>query len=634
MIISMKKLEVILLKQHLEKILTELQKLGYCSLESVPLHRNEKSYLTRMHLSENEDEQKNILHEITKISKELEAILNIPIQKLSSDESKELKEIQSLSLENKLAILMKYRRQLKSLTRKQCNIQDNSKTLKKYKNIAPFIKSLSLDETTCSVHTFSFPTAEDSVKEVLNEEIKKLQSPLKQLQFFKLNKIKTIGIIVVPKEFSKTVKKLTWKAGAIDFVLPPAYRHKTLVESFKLIDKELKSLPGKISKIDSQIKSVSKSCAQSLSVIKEACFLEEQRLNSLKNFVSGKYIHAVHIWVPHDKVKHVMSIINEITDKACSISEIEKNYKPEDVPVNLKNNSYSKPFEVLLKIFPPPTYKSFDPTFINSISLPLFYGVIVGDIAYGLIIFIIMFWLKKTFKHNNMIQAVGQIGYYCAISTIIFGAIFSEFFGDFGHHSLHMWQPLINREKSESIIFMMLLTGCIGFFHITIAICLGIYNGLQLKDKHLYKERLGQLLFAIALAFFVIGLFTQISILILPGILFFMASFIVLIFGAGPLSILELVGLITNILSYTRLMALGVASIVVAKVANVIFSKLNTSASGFITGLIVAVFLHGLNVILSMFSPTVHSLRLHYVEYFTKFYQSEGKTFTPFGKIK
>ena len=101
----------------------------------------------------------------------------------------------------------------------------------------------------------------------------------------------------------------------------------------------------------------------------------------------------------------------------------------------------------------------------------------------------------------------------------------------------------------------------------------------------------------------------------------------VLLWGAGVVGLLEVFSLFSNILSYSRLMALGVASVVLALVANRIFAELDYG----VTGLLAAATLHALNAMIAMFSPTIHTLRLHYVEFFTKFYRPEGRDFVRFG---
>jgi V/A-type H+-transporting ATPase subunit I len=140
-------------------------------------------------------------------------------------------------------------------------------------------------------------------------------------------------------------------------------------------------------------------------------------------------------------------------------------------------------------------------------------------------------------------------------------------------------------------------------------------------------ERLGQLLFLGGIILLVAATVTRSAVVLSTAALFAAIGIVTLVRGAGIIGLLEVFSLISNILSYARLMALGMASVVLALVANRMFSQFD---SGFI-GLLVAIPLHALNIVIGMFSPTIHTLRLHYVEFFSKFYKPGGRNYVRFG---
>jgi V/A-type H+-transporting ATPase subunit I len=115
-----------------------------------------------------------------------------------------------------------------------------------------------------------------------------------------------------------------------------------------------------------------------------------------------------------------------------------------------------------------------------------------------------------------------------------------------------------------------------------------------------------------------------------PAIVLFLVGLAILIYSLGKLGFflgpLELMGLVGNILSYLRIAAIGLASVYLAMVAN----ALAGFVGNILIGLIIAVLFHALNIALGAFSPTIQSLRLHYVEFFSKFYHGGGQPFRPF----
>jgi V/A-type H+-transporting ATPase subunit I len=167
----------------------------------------------------------------------------------------------------------------------------------------------------------------------------------------------------------------------------------------------------------------------------------------------------------------------------------------------------------------------------------------------------------------------------------------------------------------------------IGATHVALGLFFGMINARQVLDRHAFCERLGQLLCLAGAALAAAALVGVGSPLLAAAGVCLLSGVAVLLFGAGLVALIEVLSLVSNILSYSRLMALGVASVTLAMVANRLFVQLDRG----LAGLLAAAMLHALNILIAMFSPTIHTLRLHYVEFFTKFYRPGGKSYIPFG---
>ena len=192
-------------------------------------------------------------------------------------------------------------------------------------------------------------------------------------------------------------------------------------------------------------------------------------------------------------------------------------------------------------------------------------------------------------------------------------------------------KSIYNKITRYIVTGLLIMTLAVGAVHVSLGLFLGVWEAIKEKSRLHLLERGGMLLGLISL-FVLIGILAgilpkgfktpAISGLIL-GIVLIGSSLGWLGILMGPI---EFIGLIGNILSYLRIAAIGLASVYLAKVANDMVGMVGN----LIVGVILALLLHALNLVLGAFSPSIHSLRLHYVEFFRKFYESGGKPFEPF----
>jgi len=188
-----------------------------------------------------------------------------------------------------------------------------------------------------------------------------------------------------------------------------------------------------------------------------------------------------------------------------------------------------------------------------------------------------------------------------------------------------------DRASPENVMSLLLMTVGIGAAHITLGLVLGVWEAVKDKSRNHLLERGGMLLGLIGL-FFIVGIladwmpqgFMSVSIaFVIVGVVMLGASLGTLGIVMGPIEFLTLIG---NVLSYLRIAAIGLASVFLAKVAN----EMAGMVGNVVVGAILAILIHALNLVLGMFSPTIHSLRLHYVEFFRKFYEGGGRRYEPF----
>jgi len=295
--------------------------------------------------------------------------------------------------------------------------------------------------------------------------------------------------------------------------------------------------------------------------------------------------------------------------------------------VKLKNPGPVRPFEFFMDLYTMPTYRELDPTFLVFLTFPLLFGFMLGDFGYGLVTLVLFIALKKKMpKAKNFFNIL----IFASIATIFFGLLFGEFFGfeEIGHFKL---PHIISR--SHQVTELLYLAVAVGVIHINIGLIAGFYNELKSHGfmAALYAKG-GWIVLQIGVALLALSYLKIIALPIYTGIIFFVLSLLMLLKGEGIRGLIELPGIFSNILSYARLMAIGLSSVKLAEVINESATEM-FHGGGFLilTGILLLLVGHIVNIGLGLLGSFLHSLRLHYVEFFTKFFHGGAKKFKPFG---
>ena len=333
-------------------------------------------------------------------------------------------------------------------------------------------------------------------------------------------------------------------------------------------------------------------------------------------------------WMPTAGVDALRRSLVEQHGEAMVVEEKEiLRQELDEVPVAFRNAAYFRPFELLVRLLPTPRYTSIDPTPYIGIFFPLFFGMILGDVGYGLLLLLAAAGVVLFAKQRRTLRQAGQILVVAALYTIVFGVLYGEFFGELGAQLFGFEAPLIDRRTS--ILPMLYFALAVGGVHVTLGLALGFASSLK---GHRTREAVARLLsmFAVlCLAGVLASYFAPVAELLRKPLL--MALLViapVLLLAGGLLAPFELLRHVGNVVSYARIMAVGLASVLLAYVAN----RLAGAAGSAWVGVAVAVLLHAFNLLLGVFAPTIHALRLHYVEFFGKFIEAGGTRYQPLRK--
>ncbi len=303
------------------------------------------------------------------------------------------------------------------------------------------------------------------------------------------------------------------------------------------------------------------------------------------------------------------------------------NEELERVPVVLNNPGYFAPFEVFSRLLPLPKYTSYDPTPFLGLFFPVLFGMILGDIGYGLVLLCLSFWLVRGLKGHPLISNLGKVLGAAAVYTLLFGVLFGELFGDLGERWFNLHPVWIDR--AHAVAPMIIFSISVGVAHVLFGLGLGIWTDLRRqRGREALLKFLSMTLTLLTILLLVAWLVPDSWLAVRPLLSGILLLLPVLILFGGLLAPLELLKTFGNIVSYVRIMAIGLCSVLLAVVAN----RLAGATGDVLAGLLVAGVLHAFNLLLGVFAPTVHSLRLHYVEFFSKFLDLGGRRFEPLNR--
>lgn len=360
--------------------------------------------------------------------------------------------------------------------------------------------------------------------------------------------------------------------------------------------------------------------------------------NKAKNILTDSpHLFLLTGWIEEEKVENLKSNINlEVGESEVVILTDE--IKMEDyreVPIVLKNNKLVQPFEMITEMFSYPQYNEVDPTPLMMPFFMLFFGMMAADLGYGLLLFGVTLFALKVFNIEGSTGNFVKFLHVLSYPTMAFGLFFGSFFG--------IELPVQVLSLQDDVLTIMILSVVIGLVQLLYGLVLnGIIKNKQGQRASSYIDGYAWAMMLIGFILWVGGslvldntLMTQIGIGIVVlnavGILVISAvstSNTALGIGLGAYNLYGISGYVGDIVSYTRLMALGVASANIGMAFNMIIGFLPVYAR-FTVGVVIIIALHTLNIALTFLSAYVHSSRLQYVEFFGKFFEGGGRPLTP-----
>ncbi len=371
----------------------------------------------------------------------------------------------------------------------------------------------------------------------------------------------------------------------------------------------------------------------------ETLLARKNRLMVQNSYIRTHQLFVLQGWIEADAGEQFQQFISELVGKENVYLELEEPTENEiatEIPTKLKNNKLVQPFEMLTEMYSLPSYHELDPTPWFVPFYFVFFGMMVADVGYGALMLIATTLVLKT---KVLPRGMTRFMYFfqiLSIPTILWGLVYNSFIG----FSLP-YQPILS--TSDDVITILILSIVFGVIQIFVGLGLAASENIKAKDY----------LSAVSDGFAWQGIFVGIILaaggqmllnnqgLMIAGVAIAVLSALAIVFipmlqsaskvkglARGAYNLYGITGYIGDLVSYTRLMALGISGGSIAAAFNMLVGFMPPIAR-FSVGILLMLALHGLNIFLSLLSAYVHGARLQYVEFFGKFYQGGGRPFAP-----
>lgn len=437
-------------------------------------------------------------------------------------------------------------------------------------------------------------------------------------------------LITAPRAFAEAIGAMLDRQDVARLRLPTEFDSTSPDAAIASLRRRLNTVQEECTAVERELEALGRQYGPALAARQNALQDELQTYNILSRLGETEQTFVVQGWTPQADLERLQTTLHErfgerVIVHTLPLTEADRRR----APVALTNPAVARPFEGLVHMYSTPRYDGIDPTRLMALFLPFFFGMMLGDIGYGAVLLGGMLLLRRRFK-PGMLRNLTTILAYGAGWSILFGLLFGELFGPLGEE-LGLHPLLFDRASPAHLIDLLAMTLAVGVVHILLGLLLGLWEGVRGRDRHHLLERGGRLLGLVALLLVVgvlvdllpEGLMTPALALLVVGTVLLSASLGKIGIVIGPI---EMIGLLGNVLSYLRIAAIGLSSVYLARVAG----EIAGAVGSVIVGIIIAVLLHVLNLVLGAFSPTIQSLRLHYVEFFRNFYEGGGRAYEPF----
>ncbi|HTT14542.1 MAG TPA: V-type ATPase 116kDa subunit family protein [Thermoplasmata archaeon] len=442
-------------------------------------------------------------------------------------------------------------------------------------------------------------------------------------------------------------------------------RSGTVREEWALLGQRRTEILARRAAIMARLRAIADDWYTRVAAIDEALTIQNRKYEVTTRLGAGRDVFALEAWVPVRDLARLRAVVEQATEGRVHFYAVPTAEEP---PTLMANPRGIRRFEFFIRFYSLPQADEWDPTLVFAIVFPLFFALMLGDWGYGLTILLICLWMIRGFPGAQHLprfgrtfvkrimgpQGMRQLAYALVpgcVLAIALGLYWDEFFGYGLFHALFGYHgPADIRSNPGFVGLLLLFAGFVGLGMVTLGFVFGLLKEYFHHHRRGVVGKAGGIMFAWGIAFFGLSVIHPVTLgpLTAAGASFasplfdlyvglLAAGLALLLLGEGFMAgMMSFIEVLSHILSYTRLVGILLASIILALVINMIGGGLVVGGTivGIVAGVVILVVGQSFNVILGVFEPGIQGARLIFVEYFSKFYSGNGKPFRPFGAAR
>lgn len=640
MLVSMSKVEIIGPKVYFYEVLGLLHRLGCLHIEDVT--KKGQLFVQPMKLDEQTSVKKQILQSLlVDINSILSSLLfdkQVDHEEMESLVEKYWREPEESFNDSVRAAVSSLKERAAALTKKRSDLQQELINLGRYEaiisKIIPLAGGIVALEGFDSLALLIEKKFVDSLQ-VIREELANMTKEQFHLMAAEVDEETVAVLIIYRKIYAAQVRSFILSENVNEVRLPEELAELSYDKALGRISIRRAEIPQELNQIQTELKQLADAWYMDLTAKKQVISDRLNELQIIPELGQTDYTFVIEGWMPKNRLRETQEAIKSKFGKRVALEEIQvSEAELEEAPVQYVHSRLVKPFERITQMFGNPRYGSVDPAPFLALFFPLFFGIILGDMGYASVVIVGGWWLKRRFKENEILQGLSLILIMAGISSFIFGFLYGEFFGDLPERFeivrhvkiggiMFPWE----RSKSEFLLPTLAFAVALGAAHIILGLVLGIVNAVRARARKHFIEKTA-MLGALFSLFMIIGGSTSFlpKVLVTGGSALMVVFIALLIYSVGVMGPIEILGMVANIVSYARIMAIGLVSVILASLAN----EFGGMTGNVFLGVLVAAMVHAINIVIHLFTPSLHVLRLNFVEFYSKFYESGGKVYAPF----